>query len=119
MSETPGYGHQLRKQVANSQKPDPQKVSEQITQMLGFVANQYTDIIIHDLFLLIDKGQSRREELDGYVKALCRCMAHDLAWHCISDAFHNSNQTIPDQYYSLFNRERKDDKNPPPSMRVE
>lgn len=113
----PSYGRQMREQIAGSQDFDHKKVSEHLTQVLGFVATQHKDAIIADLFELVSKDY--QEGLDGYVLALSRCMEYDLAWHCISEAFQHNKKTIPDKYYRLFNKNRKEDESPPPTMSVE
>jgi hypothetical protein len=57
------------------------------------------------MFSMLQK--SMHEQLDGYVLALSRCMEHDLAWHCISQAFEQHKQPIADKYYTRFNRTRE------------
>jgi len=110
------YGRQIREQTA-SQEFNHKKVSEHLTRVLGFVANQHKDAIIHDINKLIGQGLSK--ELNGFVLALSHCMEHDLAWHCLSEAYRFYLKPIPDKYYRIFNKERSEDQSPPPTMRVE
>jgi hypothetical protein len=111
------YGRQMREKIAAQKEFDHKKASEHITRVLGFVANQHKEAIIHDIYTLL--GKDRLRELDGYILALSRCMEHDLAWHCLSEAYQRVQKPTPDKYYKVFGKERKEDQSPPPSMSVE
>jgi hypothetical protein len=112
----PPYGRQILEQSQSVNQLDAKKAGERVAQVLGFVANQHKEAIIHDMYLMLTKQTNT--VLDGYILALARCMEHDLAWHCISESFRLTNRPIPDKYYTRFNRQRDDDV-ATPVMRVE
>lgn len=113
------YGRQMREQMSGQtpSQPDYKKTAEHVAQVLGFVANQHKEAIIHDMYTMIKREADN--QLDGYVLSLVRCMEHELAWYCISTAFKQANRPIPDKYYARFNRKRTEDEIPEPKMRVE
>lgn len=116
------YGRQALEQAENNrQQIDPekqaQKAGEQFAQFLGFVASQHKDAIIHDIYTMLSRNTI--EQLDGYILALARCMSHDLAWHCINEAFQKANTPIPEKYYTRFNKKRQDDNPIESNMKVE
>ena len=115
--DSQSYGRQMREQISATQDFDHKKVSEHVANSLGFIATQHKDAIIHDINQLVQKDRLR--ELDGYILALSRCMEHDLAWHCLSEVYQLCLRPIPDKYYLIFNKKRKEDQSPPPAMSVE
>lgn len=123
MSDTPNpsglsYGRKMREQTSqeSGSKFDHKKTAEHVAQVLGFVANQHKEAIIHDMTTMI--ARDAKPSMDGYVLALVRCMEHELAWHCISAAYQKNNKAIPDKYYQKFNRKRSDDESPPSKQLV-
>lgn len=98
-------------------QPDHEKTAEHVAQVLGFVASQHKEAIIHDIYVLTNRKAS--EQLDGYILAVARCMSHDLAWHCITTAFQRANKPIPDKYYTRFGQNRNEDPIPESRMKVD
>lgn len=71
-----------------------------VSRMLGITAANMLETISTDIAFMIDNG--RRDTLEGYIFCLSRIMSHKMAWRCISETFAEKEETVPDDYRSLF-----------------
>lgn len=71
-----------------------------VAEILGFVSRSAKDSIIADICNMIHKQMEK--ELDGYLLAIFRVTANDLAKECISEAYLKNNISIPQKYIDQF-----------------
>lgn len=106
---------ELRERFLKSER-STQPTSAVVGEMLGFIGRMAVETITADLSTLLSKG--KHTEIDGYVFALSRIVAHDLAWGCISQAFASQNLTVPTRYAYLFGKQNTTH-TPRPTLRAQ
>lgn len=79
--------------------PIPEKQVALVAAM-GINAIGMVEIIVHDIKKMIDKEQ--RNSIDGYILCLSRIISKDIAWRCITKAFHDKSEPVPSRYQKLF-----------------
>ena len=95
------FGKELRQQLEQQTKPaNEQRAAREIAEVLGIVARGAADAVIDDMVAMI--AHAYWKQLDGYVLALSKIMAHDLAWECVLKAFERQKATPPPKYQSLL-----------------
>lgn len=99
------FGKELREQIHQQTKKPDARAAQEIAEVLGIVARAAIDGIIDDMRVMIK--HSYWKQLDGYVLALSKVLAHDLAWDCTCKAFEQEKATPPPKYQTLLGRFQK------------
>ena len=97
----------LREQLSNTTEDKKEQVDPKtIKKMLGFMGNVAAEMIVTDIHQMIEK--KLRQQLDGYIFALSRIVRHELAWKCITTAFADETEPVPQKYFPYFGKTKAD-----------